>query len=159
MSEHESIRRLLAMAAAGAVTNEEHARVHRHVRECDVCRRELEAWSAYTRGLGSLPQPVVPVGLVERTKRRIMQEQAAAAERRQNALALAFLTLFAWIVGVSGWFILRLLTGGDVRIIGSNILDAATWAVVSTALGWVTAGAAALLISKTHRELGKERVL
>jgi hypothetical protein len=153
MTEHESMREMLALAAAGALDAEEQRRLDQHARDCPVCRRELEAWSAYARGLRRLPQPAIPGQLAERTRARILQERAVAADRRWDDLMLAALALFAWTVGLSFWFLLRVFSSGALVIMGANLIRLGTWSAVSTVLVWLTAAAAALTLGKRRREL------
>ena len=79
MTEHESVRAMLALAAAGALGPEEVRRIEQHAQGCELCRRDLETWAVYTQGLGKLPQPSAPEGLVQRTQARILQERTEAA--------------------------------------------------------------------------------
>jgi len=153
MSEHESMRELLALAAAGALEGEQQRRLEVHSCECPICRRELEIWSAYSQGLRRLPQPPLPGRLTERARARVLQERAAAADRRWNDLMLGALALFAWTVGLSFWFLLRIFSGGDLVIMGANLVRLGTWSAFSTVLVWVTAAAAALALGKRRREL------
>lgn len=153
MSEHECMREVLALAAAGTLDPGEQRRLDQHVRECAACRRELETWCGYAAGLRRLPQPPVPATLVERTRARILQERAAAADRRWDDLMLAALALFAWTVGLSFWFLLRVFAGGALVIMGTNLLRLGTWSALSTVLVWLTAAVAALALGKRRREL------
>ena len=43
--EHEKIRELLALAAAGALDEKEEQLVTRHLRKCETCAAEQETWS------------------------------------------------------------------------------------------------------------------
>ena len=153
MNEHESIAEVLALAAAGALDAADQRRVDEHARECPTCRRELEIWSVYSLGLGRLPQPAVPAQLMERTRARVWQERAAVADRRWNELMLTALALFAWTVGLTFWFLFRVLTGGALVIMGANLVRLGTWSAVSTGLGWLTAAVAAIVLGKRRREL------
>jgi anti-sigma factor RsiW len=152
MTEHESLCELLPLAAAGALDADQQRRLDQHARECPICRRELETWSAYAESLRRLPQPSVPGHLMERTRARILQERAAIAERRWNDLLLAALALFAWTVGLSFWFLLRIFSGGALVILGTNVLRLGVWSAVSTVLVWLTAAAAAVALGRRHRE-------
>ena len=58
MSEHEAIRKLLALAAAEALEEGELRRVEEHLRECSSCAAEWDAWRALARGMRGLPTPV-----------------------------------------------------------------------------------------------------
>jgi len=153
MNEHESMRELLALAACGALDAQEQRRLEEHVRECAECRREMEILAAYSDGLRRMPQPAVPANLVERTRARLAQQQAQAADRRWDAMMLGALALFAWTVGLTGWFVARIFTGGALVIMGANLLRFGTWSVVSTILVWLTAAVAALALGRRRREL------
>jgi len=153
MSEHESMRSLLALAAAGVLDATEQRRLDAHIRECEACRRESESWSAYAAALRQLPQPPIPGQLLERTRTRVFEARAAGAERRWNDLTIAALAMFAWTVGLSFWFMARLFTGGSLTVMGTNLLRLGTWSALSTALVWVTAAAAAVALSRRRREL------
>ncbi|MGA2738361.1 MAG: zf-HC2 domain-containing protein [Bryobacteraceae bacterium] len=156
MSEHEShqaMARMLALAAAGALDAQEQRRLEEHARECAACRREMEIWSGYSQGLRQLPQPSVPTQLMERTRARLVQERATAADRRWDELMLGALVLFAWTVGLTFWFVARIVTGGELVIMGANLVRFGTWSAGSTLLVWLTAAVAALALGKRRREL------
>jgi len=153
MSEHEAIRELLVLASAGVLDAHEQRRVDEHVRDCAECRRELDIWSAYAQGLREIPQPVVPPRLMERTRARLLQERATAAERRWDELMLAALALFAWTVGLTSWFVLKIFTGGAFVIMGANLVRFGTFSAISTVMVWLTAAVAAMLLGKHRREL------
>jgi anti-sigma factor RsiW len=153
MSEHESIRELMALAACGALDAQEQRRLQEHARECPACRRELEVWSGYSEGLRQLPQPPLPAQLMERTRARVGQERATAADRRWDELMLGALALFAWTVGLTFWFVLRIFTGGALVVMGANLVRFGTWSAVSTVMVWLTAAVAALALGKRRREL------
>ena len=153
MSEHESIREMLALAPGGALDAAEQRRVDEHARECAACRRELEIWSGYAQGLRQLPQPGVPPQLLERTRARVWQERAAAADRRWDEIMLGALALFAWTVGLTVWFVARIFTGGALVIMGANLVRFGTYSAVSTILVWLTAAVAALALGKRRAEL------
>jgi hypothetical protein len=91
--------------------------------------------------------------LTERARARVLQERAAAADRRWNDLMLGALALFAWTVGLSFWFLLRIFSGGDLVIMGANLVRLGTWSALSTVLVWLTAAAAALALGKRRRDL------
>src|SRR6185295_15184640 len=107
MSTHELNRAKLALAAAGALPQEELLQVEQHARQCPVCLRELEVWSVYARGLGQLPQPTLPLGLVARTQAKVLSERADAADRRRDAVMLGFLAAFSWASSVAFWVVAR----------------------------------------------------
>ncbi|MBZ5634786.1 MAG: zf-HC2 domain-containing protein [Acidobacteriia bacterium] len=152
MTEHESVRAMLALAAAGALDPEEVRRVEQHAQGCERCRRDLETWAVYTRGLRKLPQPSAPEGLVQRTQARILQERAGAAARRRSELFLGALAIFGWVAGWSFWTLARAVTGGSLNVLGANLMNGLTWSLVSTALVWMTAATAALMLGR-RREM------
>jgi len=153
MNEHESVQRLLALSAAGVLDTQEQLRVNRHTHECDICRGELETWSTYAHALHQLPQPAVPVQLLQRTEARFLREQAAVAGRRHDERILIALALFAWIVSLADWLLLRGLMGGVLLVMDMNVLDLPIWSLASTVLVWASAGAAAIVLAKRQREL------
>jgi anti-sigma factor RsiW len=138
MTEHESVRAMLPLAAAGALAPEELRRVDQHARECERCRRDLETWAAYTQGLRKLPQPLAPEGIVQRTQVRILRERSQAAECRRHDLFLGALAIFGWAAGWAFWILARAIAGG-------------TWSSVSTVLVWMTAGTAALMLGRRRQ--------
>jgi anti-sigma factor RsiW len=152
MSEHDLVRELLALAAAGALDEADQLRVERHVRGCENCRAEAGSWGAYSRGLRALPQPGIPEGLMQRTRAHVLQERAAMNERRWDDLVLAALALFAWTFSLSAWLLVRIFTGGALFILGTNFLRFATWSMVSTVLMWITVAAAAVVLGRRRRE-------
>jgi hypothetical protein len=148
MNDHEGIRAKLPLAAAGVLARSELSTVEQHAATCLECRRELEALRLYARGLRELPQPLAPPGLLQATRARILQEQAAAAERRWQDLMLGLLTLFSWGIGVVYWMLFRALTGGLWRVFGANLADAVTWYWVWALLVWTTAGVAVVMLGQ-----------
>ncbi|HTQ55751.1 MAG TPA: zf-HC2 domain-containing protein [Bryobacteraceae bacterium] len=153
MSEHDTIREWMPLAAGGALDPQQQRRLEEHARVCAECRRELEVWSGYAQGLRQLPQPGLPAQLVERTRARVWQDRATAADRRWDELMLAALALFAWTVGLTFWFVLRIFTGGALVIMGANLVRFGTWSAVSTLFVWLTAAVAALALGRRRREL------
>jgi hypothetical protein len=151
MSDHEAIHNMLPLAAAGALGRAEISRVEQHMAACSGCRRELEVLRLYSRGLGELPQPMVPAGLLQRTKARLIQERDTAADHRRQGLVLGLLTVFSWSIGVVFWLLVRVVTGGVWTVLGTNLADAATWFSVSALLAWATAGVAAVVLGKRHK--------
>jgi predicted anti-sigma-YlaC factor YlaD len=150
MTEHESVRAMLALAAAGMLQPEEQRRVEQHARECEMCRRDLETWAVYTQGLRKLPQPSAPEGLVQRTQERFLQERAQAADRRRSELLLGALTILGWAAGWAFWIVARSITGGTLNVFGTNLVSGLTWSVGSTVLVWMTAATAALMLGRRH---------
>jgi anti-sigma factor RsiW len=144
---------MLPLAAAGALDAQEQRRLEEHARDCERCRRELEIWSGYSEGLRGLPQPPIPAQLMERTRTRLVQEHAAAADRRWDELMVGALVLFAWTVGLTFWFVVKIVTGGELIFMGANLVRFGTWTAGSTVLVWLTAAVAAVTLGKRRREL------
>jgi hypothetical protein len=150
MTEHESIQAMLALHAADALDPGELKRVEQHAAGCESCRRELVAWGFYARGLPHLPQPIAPAGLMERTRARIVEQREAAAAQRRDNVMLAALVVFGWAASLTTWTVLRVLTGGTLRILGANLMDGVSWSLVSTMFVWMTAAAAAAMLGKRN---------
>ena len=137
MNGHEEVRKLLPLAAAGALSRSQLSAVEGHAVTCAECRRELEVWRLYSRGLHELPQPVTPAGLMQRTAARLARERDAVAERRRHDLTLGLLVAFSWVIGALSWIPLRAVVGG---------IGIFTWVMFSSLLTWTTAGVAAVLL-------------
>jgi len=151
MSEHDAVRELLALAAAGALDAEEQRRIEQHLAGCAACAAELDGWRNLAGALKRLPTPRPSPALVEQTRARAEWQLAAAAEHRWSQAVLVFLVLFAWTVTLVSWPIVRLVTGGLLGWLDVRMNQ--TWASLAgyTALGWLTVGVAALLLGIRHR--------
>jgi anti-sigma factor RsiW len=150
MTEHESIRAMLALAAAGVLGPEEGRRVEQHAQECELCRRDLETWSSYAQGLRKLPQPSAPEGLAHRTQARILRERAEVAGRRRYELFLAALAIFGWAAGWAFWTLVRAVTGGSLSVFGANLVSGFTWTFISAVLALMTGATAALMLGRSR---------
>ncbi len=150
MNGHETIRAMLPLAAAGALTRGDLAAVEQHAATCSLCARELEVLRLYSEGLRDLPRPMVPAGLMQRTTARLVQERAAAAGRRRQDLTLGALALFSWSLAAVSWILVRVFTGGVWIVLGANLADAGTWFLASALLAWTTAGVAVVALGKHH---------
>lgn len=153
IGEHECIREMLPLTAAGALDESEQRALEQHLAACSDCAAEMENWSALAIGLKRLPTPQASALLVERTRARVAAEMAALAERRSNHWVIAFLVLFAWTVTLGTWPIVRLFTDGLLSWLDWGFNQ--TWFGLATysAVIWVTAGvAAAVLGLRKQRE-------
>jgi len=151
MTEHESIRAMLALTVADALEPGELRRVQQHAESCESCRRELQAWSLHAQGLRKLPQPIAPEGLMERTRARIIEQREAAMARRHENRMLAALVIFGWAASLATWALVRILAGGSLSVLGMNLVSGVTWSLLSTALVWMTAAAAAAMLGKRNQ--------
>ncbi|MBZ5673491.1 MAG: zf-HC2 domain-containing protein [Acidobacteriia bacterium] len=148
MTEHESVRAMLALAAAGALEPKEQRRVDQHARECDLCRKDLETWAAYAQSLRKLPQPAAPEGMAQRTQALILQHRAETTSRRRNELFLGALAMFGWGAGWAFWTLVRAIVGGNLNVFGANLLNGLTWSLMSMVVAGITAATAASMLGK-----------
>jgi anti-sigma factor RsiW len=151
MSEHDQIRELLALGAAGALEPEEEERVARHIRSCAMCSGELEDWQRLALGLRRLPTPQAPRGLVERARARAEAKLAEETEQRWNRGVMIFLVVFAWALTLLSWPLVRLVSGGLLGMLDPRLNQAWIGFAVFTTLAWLGGGAAAILLSLHQR--------
>jgi len=151
MSEHESVRKMLPLAVAGALSTGELRQIEQHARECESCTREMEIWRIYAQGLRQQPQPVVPADLVIRAQARILNERATVLDRRRDAQMLSLLAVFSFASSIVSWFAVYALTGGAFVVFGMNWVNPVPWFLISGVLVWTTAAVAALTLGR--REL------
>lgn len=150
MTEHESIQGKLPLYAAGALQPDDVRRVEQHAGACENCRAELLNWGLYAHGLTELPQLGPPLGLMERTRERMIeQHDASVAQRHENAM-LAAMVVFGWAASFMTWILIRMLTGGTLEVLGVNLADGLTWCLVSTVFVWMTAASAAAMLGKRN---------
>ncbi len=69
---------------------------------------------------------------------------------------MATLAAFGWILGLTGWLIVRVFSGDALTIIGFNLTHVLAWSVVSTGFVWLTAAAPVLAFGQFRRELRRE---
>jgi anti-sigma factor RsiW len=155
MNGHEEIRDLLTLAAAGALDAAGQRRVEDHLRQCPGCRAELESWQRLTGALQDLPTPQAPMGLVERTRRRMERQAAVRREQRRRHLLLLWLTLFAWASTLMTWPLLRWLGGSllDLEWTGLSMKEAFFGYMV---VSWMISLVAAGLLGRRHQQQGGE---
>jgi anti-sigma factor RsiW len=152
MNEHETVRDLLALAAAGVLDPKDQSRLERHIRECSACQREMETLKAYASGLHRMPQPEVPAYLAERTQILVLREAEKRAERRRNGLVLGVLSLLGWSFSLALWFLLRLSMGGAIVVMHTNVLRLDLWALIWSLLVWASGATAAVVLARRRRE-------
>jgi predicted anti-sigma-YlaC factor YlaD len=139
MSDHESVRELLALSAAGLLNAAEERSVREHVRQCAACAGELDEFAGLSAGLSALPSPQPPADLVRRTSALL----AAEADRRQGAVFAGAAAIVA--------LALVLLVGQALRTLmgDSAVLAWLGWATISSILG---AASALVLVSRRRLE-------
>jgi len=147
MSEHERIRELLALAAAGALTSAEEKQVAEHVRSCIACSNELEAWRQTASELRRLPTPQPSSWLVQATLARAEAKLTEQAEHDWNHRVLILVVAFAWLTTIASWPIFHFLSGRFGSLLGPQFTG--TWInfAAFTALGWLTGGVAAVMLA------------
>lgn len=150
MSAH--VTGLLALAAAGALDAVEAARVEEHLRECPACAAEAAEWHRLADGLARMPSPRPSAALVARTVEAIEERLAERSERAWNRAALGFAVAFAWTMAVVAWVLLDLLTGALAVRLDRPVGPTAAWFAAYVVAGWLTAGAAAVLLSRRTEE-------
>jgi anti-sigma factor RsiW len=144
--EHKTLRDLLGLAAAGALDAGEQQRVDEHLRECSECQAEFQAWTKITGSLRDMPAPQIPAGLVARTRARMESARAAKAERWRHQIILGCLVLFAWIVTLLSFPLLRIAGNGLAGLLHMSTSDVNTWVALYLLLGWIGTGVAAGLL-------------
>jgi len=149
---HETIRELLALAAAGALGPEEDLLVVRHRKTCDECSAELERWGALTSGLRRLPTPQPRAVVVERARAQAAARLTEEIEHRWQRAVIMFLVLYAWIVTVVTWPIFRLITAGLLIRLGPRFNHSWFLFATFTILVWATGGVAAVLLGRSRQQ-------
>ncbi|MCP5115370.1 MAG: hypothetical protein GY953_31465 [bacterium] len=147
MSEHEEVRKLIPLAAAGLLDAGELRRVEAEAAVCAACASELESLNAIAGALRDAPPPKVPEGLVARAVTAIRQAEAARAERRWSDVILGFLLLLGWTFSLLLWWVVRVFTGGGVALMGVNLGSPVVWLGATTLVAWLTAGVAAATLA------------
>lgn len=104
---HDQIQPLLALSAAGLLDPAEERSVREHVRECPVCAAQLETLASMSGALSSRPAPTPPADLLPRTQARISAELALLAERRRSVWIAAGAGVFAWVMNLATWALIR----------------------------------------------------
>ena len=153
MSGH--VRELLPLAAAGACEPAQAARVAAHLRECAGCAAEAAAWGRVTEGLRRLPAPVPSRALVDLTVEAVERRLAERSERAWNRAALGFLVAFSWTLAMVAWLLMDLVAGELSLRLARPLGPTAAWYAAYLLAGWLSAGAAAVLVGRRVREEGR----
>jgi len=153
MSDH--VTDLLAVAAAGALDPAEMSRVEAHLGGCAACAAEAAEWRHVADALRTQPAPRPSRALVARTVEAVEKLIAEWSERAWSQAALGFLVAFAWTLTVVSWLFLDLVTGDLALRLGRSLGPTAAWYAAYMAAGWLTAGAAAVLLGRSARDEGR----
>lgn len=156
MSEHDKIRELLTLAAAGALTSAEEKQVAEHVRSCIACSHELEAWRSIAADLYRLPAPQPSSRLVQATLARAKAKLAEQAEGECNRRFTIFVVAFAWLLMVASWPVIRFVSGHSASLIWPQFGQ--TWISLAafSALAWLAGGVVAVTLA--IRQGGERRL-
>ncbi|MBI1738632.1 MAG: zf-HC2 domain-containing protein [Acidobacteria bacterium] len=142
---HETIRELLALAAAGALDDQEARRVEEHATACAECAAELERWQSLAGALRRVPTPQPSRELIARVRAQAEWKLAQEAERRRDTRVMALLLMFSWTILLTTWPLVRLMGGGVWAWLDAMPGHVWFWLAGYTLLGWLAAGAAVLL--------------
>jgi len=156
MSEHDKIRALLALAAAGALTAAEEKQVAEHVRSCVSCSNELDAWRPIATELHRLPTPQPSSWLVQATLARAEAKLTEQAERDWNRRVMIVFVAFAWLLTIASWPVLQFVIGRFGSLLGPQFDHTWIGFAAFTALGWLAGGVAAVMLA--IRQRGERRL-
>ena len=151
MSEHDKIRELLALAAAGALTTAEEKQVAEHVRSCIACSRELDAWRPIATDLCRLPTPQPSSRLIQATLALAEAKLAEQAELDWGRRLMIFVVALAWLLTIASWLLFHFASGHLGSLLGPPF--GRTWISFAafTALGWIAGGVAAVMLAVRQR--------
>ena len=147
MTEHDEIRELLSLAAAGALNENEDQGVSAHLRTCPACVAELVSWQAIGAGLRRIPTPQAPAAFVARTIARAQMRFAEESDRRSERKVFALVIVFSWIFVALSWPLAQLLGHGWLSLLGLGFEQGWKNFVVFTAFCWIAGAAAAILLA------------
>ena len=141
---HETIREMLALAAAGALDDKEARLVEEHAANCAECAAELERWQSLTGALRRVPTPQPSPQLLARVRAQAEWKLARKAEHREDAGVLVFLFLFSWTVVLVTWPMVRLVGGDVISWLAASHGSIGLWLGGYTLVGCLAAGVAVL---------------
>jgi anti-sigma factor RsiW len=147
MNEHDKVRELLPLAAAGTLDASEEARLAAHMRICPDCAAGLERWQQLGAGLRRIPTPQAPSALVSRTIALAQTRMAQESDRRSERRIVTLVLIFSWIFVAISWPLAQLLAHGWQSLVGFGFERGWENFAVFTALCWLAGGAAAVLLA------------
>ncbi len=147
MNEHDKLRELLPLAAAGVLESAEETRLIAHLNRCSDCAAHLERLQQLTANLRGIPTPRVPAGLLSRTillaQNRFAEESAHRTERRIMTLVL----VLSWAFVAVSWPLAQLVAHGWLSVFGFGFAQAWKSFAVFTGFCWVAGAAGAILLA------------
>ena len=155
-SEHDKIRELLPLAAAGALTSAEEKQVAEHVRSCIACANELGVWRPIASELRRLPTPQPSSWLAQATLARAEAKLAEQAEHDWNRRVLIVVVAFAWLLTLASWPVFQVVSGRfgsllEPQFSHTPFSHAGIGFAAFTALGWLAGAVAAVLLAVRQR--------
>ena len=156
MNEHDKIRELLALAAAGALTSAEEKQVAEHVWSCIACSNAFDSWRTIASELRRLPVPQPSSWLVQATLARAEAKLTEQAEHDWNRRVMIFVVAFAWLLTIATWLVFHFVSGRFESLLEPQF--GPTWISFAafTALGWLAGGVAAVMLA--IRQRGERRL-
>ena len=151
MSEHDKIRQLLALAAAGALTRAEEKQVAEHVQSCIACSNELEAWRPIASELRRLPTPQPSSWLVQATLARAEAKLTEQADHDGNRRVLIVVVALSWLLTIASWLVFHVLSERFGRLLGPQLSHAWISFTAFTAVEWLAGGLAAVMLAVRQR--------
>jgi anti-sigma factor RsiW len=155
MNQHDDIRDLLTLAAAGALDAAEQRQVEEHLRQCAGCRAELESWQRLTASLEALPTPQAPLGLVERTRRLLEAQVSGQAERKRKRTLLLWLTVFGWATTLLTWPLFQFFGSGLGGILGVSSQGVNQMWIAYIVVSWMISAVVAGLLGQRYVQEGR----
>ena len=156
MSEHDKIRKLLALAAGDALTSSEEEQVAEHLRSCMACSNELEAWRPIASELRRLPTPQPSSWLVQATLARAEAKLTEESEHDWNRRLMVVVVTFSWLLTIASWPVFHVVSGRFGGSLGPQFSHTWIGFAAFTALGWLAGGVAAVMLA--IRQRGERRL-
>jgi len=151
MSEHDKVRELLALAAAGALTSAEEKQVAEHVRSCVSCSNELNVWQPIASELRRLPTPQPSSWLIQATLARADAKLAEEAEHAWNRRVIFIAVSVAWLLTIASWPVFNWLSPYSGSLLGPAFGHTWIGFTAFTALEWLAGGVAAVTLAVWQR--------
>jgi anti-sigma factor RsiW len=151
MPGHHKIRELLALAASDALDARQMELVMQHLRTCPECQAEMDQWQQLARGLRQLPTPQPAPDVVLRACAKAEARLVEEREYLWNRRVMISLIVFAWILTLTSWPIVRLISGGVLSFLDPRLNQSWLGFAGFMSVVWLTGGVAAVLLSLHQR--------
>jgi len=157
MSEHDSIRKLLPLAASGDLSPEDLQRVRGHLERCSACRGASEDFAALEGALRGLPTPQPREEVVAQVRELAQAGLARRRKREHEAVVPGLLVAASWIMALATWPGLR---AGMRWIVAEWHVPAGgigSALAAYTILGFLLACLSAVVVGRLSRAAGRTR--